>query len=78
MKLIYIRPFGGFAPGDEVEVPDGAEYSGWYLAEPDHPEARRAVAGRNTAPAPAAEAAVVTAVKAAVTGKLTQTVKEGA
>lgn len=80
MKLIYIRPFGGFLPGDETEVPDGAQYSALYLAEPDHPQAKRAVAGRLAASA--AEPAVVAAAKAAVskpalTPPATQPPKEG-
>ena len=31
MILVCIRPFGNFVPGDEVEVPDGAEFDRYYF-----------------------------------------------
>lgn len=31
MTLRCIRAFGNFKPGDEVEVPDGAEFDGYYF-----------------------------------------------
>lgn len=33
MILVNDRPFGNFVPGDEVEVPDGAEYDHMYFHE---------------------------------------------
>lgn len=90
MKLIYIRAHAQFAPGDvidlDVEAParddDGAyvsppPWSELYLAEPDRPEALRAIADRQAADAEtepggdaeAAKAVVATALAADTEGK---------
>lgn len=49
MKLTCIRAHGDHVPGDPVEIPDGAEYSGLYFAKPDDPAAVRAVADAKAA-----------------------------
>lgn len=82
MKLICVRAYSDKRPGDEVELPDGAEYSELYLAEPDSVSAVRAIADRQAADAEteaagagpdgdaeAAKAVVATALAADTEGK---------
>lgn len=33
MKARFIRPFGRFGAGNEIELPDGSEYDHTYLEE---------------------------------------------
>lgn len=54
MTLICVSAYSHVKPGDEVEIPDGAEYSSLYLAESGSIAAQRAVADRKAADAAAA------------------------
>ena len=62
MQVVCVRPFGGAAPGDVAEVPDGAAVDPWHwrpladgeAAEPEpEPDAAPETAPESTAPAPA-------------------------
>lgn len=44
MELVCIRARADCAPGERVEVPDGAAYSETYFAGPGSPAAERAIA----------------------------------
>jgi hypothetical protein len=56
VKVVCVWPHGMLVPGDETEVPDGAEFSACY-AEPGSPEALRAQKDRAVAAIPGALAA---------------------
>lgn len=79
MQVICVRAHAAWKPGDQVEMPDGAGYSGLYFAAPDSLEARVALARK--AEREAAEKAVAAAAQAkaaAAAGKPTSTPKASA
>lgn len=54
MILVFDHPFGRFVPGDEIEVPDGAEYDHTYCHE--KPKAKASASTSNpSADTPAGE-----------------------
>lgn len=55
-QVICVRAHGSWKPGDQVEMPDGAEYSSLYFAEPGTPEAAAAARAAERAAAAAGPA----------------------
>jgi hypothetical protein len=40
VKARFTRPFGQYKPGDEIELPAGAEFDHEYLSEVKEPKAK--------------------------------------